>query len=62
MLTEIWFCQVYSGGKFSGNKGATFSSTTWEFQKKIEICSSKWVDQKTFCRVNCFITSKVLII
>lgn len=43
MLIEIQFCQAYSGGKFSGNSGATFSSTIWEFQK---IYSSKRVDQK----------------
>lgn len=36
MLTEIQFCQAYSGGKFSGNSGATFSSTVWVFQKKMQ--------------------------
>lgn len=36
MLIEIQFCQAYSGGKFSGNSGATFSSTIGEFQKKMQ--------------------------
>lgn len=36
MLIEIQFCQAYSGGKFSGNGGATFSSTAWVFQKKMQ--------------------------
>lgn len=53
-------CQAYSGEKFSGNSGANLYSV-WEFQKKMQRSTllNGWV--KIYCRVNCFITIKVLI-
>lgn len=59
--TNAVLCQAYNGGKFSGNTGATSYSTIWEFQKKMQRFTllNGWI--KIYCRVNCFITIKVLI-